>query len=231
MKVFAFSLAIAGVTAAASLNAQSVPRPGTVITGQRTRNTDCTYNRTTNTVGDIIFGRTNFNTNTNCRDVYSRNDGAWYQVGNGRSQIYERRVRDNYGNLIIQRARRNPNGTFTILNSRVANDDDKEWRKAEKRREKEIRKAQKRNGNYGYNRADRDDDDEDDDNGRYNDGRYNDGRYNDGRYNDSNYRYDQFGNRVYVGPSSNRVSSGSTRRYESAKHSEHGKGKGKKDRD
>jgi hypothetical protein len=212
MKVFAFSLAIAGVTAAASLNAQSVPRPGTVITGQRTRNTDCTYNRTTNSVGDIIFGRTNLNTNTHCREVYSRNDGAWYQVGNGRSNIYERRVRDNYGYLIIQRARRNPNGTFTILNSRIAKDSDKEWRKEEQRREKEIRKAQKRNGNYGYNRGDRDDDRDN------------------GRYNDANYRYDQFGNRVYVGPAVN-TNSGSVHRYESSKQNGNGRGKGKKGRD
>lgn len=170
MKVFAFTLALAGVTTAASLGAQSVPRPGTVITGTSQRGTDCTYNRTTNTVGDIIFGRTNLNTNTNCRDVYSRNDGAWYQVGNGRSPIYERRVRDNYGNLIIQRARRNPDGSFTILNSRVANNNDKEWRKEQreqqkrfrkdqKEREKEIRKANRENGNLGINRGDDDDDD------------------------------------------------------------------------
>jgi len=208
MKVFAFSLAIAGVTAAASLNAQSVPRPGTVITGQRTSN-DCTYNRTTNSVGDIIFGRTNLNTNTNCQDVYSRNDGAWYQVGNGRSPIYERRVTDNYGNLIIQRARRNPNGTFTILNSRIANNNDKQWKKAEKRREKEMRKAQKRDGNYRYNRAD------DDDQGSR-------------RYNDSNYRYDQFGNRVYVGPTS---SANRDYDHDDSKQKDHGKGKGRKDRD
>jgi hypothetical protein len=205
MKVFAFSLAIAGVTAAASLNAQSVPRPGTVITGQRTSN-DCTYNRTTNSVGDIIFGRTNLNTSNNCQDVYSRNDGAWYQVGNGRSQVYERRVRDNYGNLIIQRARRNPNGTFTILNSRIANNNDKQWKKAEKRREREIRKAQKRNRNDGYNRAD--------DQGNQ-------------RYNDANYRYDQFGNRVYVGSTAN-----ANRDYDhESKQKDHGKGRGKKDRD
>jgi hypothetical protein len=210
MKVFAFTLALAGVTTAASLNAQV--RPGTVISGSsRTqRGTDCSYNRTSNTIGDIIFGRTNFN--TNCRDVYSREDGAWYQVGNGRSQIYERRVRDNYGYLIIQRARRNPNGTFTILNTRLANDNDKEWRKEQKRWEKERRKAQKRNGdygNYGYHR-DRDHDDDD---------------Y---RYSDANYRYDQFGNRIYIGPTAN------TNRdygYKGSKQKDHGRGKGKKDRD
>lgn len=166
MKVLAFTLALAGVASAASLNAQAVPRPGTVITGTSQRRTDCSYNRTTNSIGDIIFGRTNLNTNTDCRDVYSRNDGAWYQVGNGRSPIYERRVRDNYGYLIIQRARRNPDGTFTILNSRLAKDSDKEWRKAQKRQEKEWKKAHKRNGNYGINRDDRDDDDEDDNGSR-----------------------------------------------------------------
>ncbi|HKR10167.1 MAG TPA: hypothetical protein VJS39_13320 [Gemmatimonadaceae bacterium] len=175
MKVFAFTIALAGVTTAASLNAQAVPRPGTVITGTSSRRTDCSYNRTTNTVGDIIFGRTNLNTNpnTNCRDVYSREDGAWYQVGNGRSQIYERRVRDNYGYLIIQRARRNPNGTFTILNTRLANENDKQWRKEQRRQQKELRKAQherekelrkssRDNGNFGIGRGDDDDHDEDD---------------------------------------------------------------------
>ncbi|HJP60364.1 MAG TPA: hypothetical protein VJ865_10205, partial [Gemmatimonadaceae bacterium] len=153
----------------------AVPRPGTVITGTSSRRTDCSYNRTTNTVGDIIFGRTNLNTNpnTNCRDVYSRQDGAWYQVGNGRSPIYERRVRDNYGYLIIQRARRNPDGSFTILNSRVANSNDKEWRKEQKRQQKELRKAQKErekelrkssrdDGNFGVRHDDGDDDDDGD---------------------------------------------------------------------
>jgi hypothetical protein len=207
MKVFAFTLALAGATTAASLNAQV--RPGTVISRSSQRGTDCSYNRTTNGIGDIIFGRMNFN--TNCRDVYSREDGGWYQVGNGRSQIYERRVRDNYGYLIIQRARRNPNGTFTILNTRLANDNDKEWRKeqkryekAQKRDQKEWEKAQKRNGNYGYNR-----DGDDDDN----------------RYRDANYRYDQFGNRIYVGPTVN------TNRDYSSKQNGHGRGKGKKGRD
>ena len=172
MKVFAFTLALAGVTTAASLSAQAVPRPGTVITNTGQRGTDCTYNRTSNSVGDIIFGRTNLN--TNCRDVYSRVDGGWYQVGNGRSPIYERRVRDNYGYLIIQRARRNPNGTFTVLNTRVANENDKEWvkeqkrqqkayEKAQKRQQKAYEKAQKRNGSYGYDRGDDHDRDHDGD--------------------------------------------------------------------
>ena len=215
MKVFAFTLALAGVATAASLNAQvAIPRGGTVINGSGQRRTDCSYNRTTNSIGDIIFGRTNLNTNANCRDVYSREDGAWYQVGNGRSPIYERRVRDNYGYLIVQRARRNPDGSFTILNSRLANDNDKEWRKEQKRQQKEMRKAQRErqrainranrdNGVFGVNRDDRDDDDEDDDRG------------------DGNRRVGGiFG-------SNNRVTAINNR----SEREEHGRGKGRKGRD
>ena len=142
MKVM--TVAIAGMIAsAASLGAQTaIPgRNGGVIS--TTRQTDCSYARTTNGVGDIIFGRTN--PGADCRDVYSRADGAWYQVGRGRnnSSIYERRVRNANGQLVIQRARRNPNGTFTILSSRVANSNDKEWRKAQKAEEKAFKEQQK----------------------------------------------------------------------------------------
>ena len=184
MKVFAFAIALAGVTTAASLNAQAVPRPGTVITGTSSRRTDCSYNRTTNSVGDIIFGRTNLN--TNCRDVNSRDDGSWYQVGRGRNNnsIYERRVRDTNGNLVVQRARRNPDGSFTILSSRVANRDDREWkiqkerekaiRKEQKRREKEWKKANRNNENSRFDRGD--DNDDDDDNGRVSSGVFRNGR-------------------------------------------------------
>ena len=96
------------------------------------RGNNCAYNQSTNTVGDIIFGRSN--TNVNCDDVGNRVDGGWYQVGQGRdnNSIYERRVRDSNGNLVIQRARRNSNGTFTILSTRGYNDNnDKQWRKAQ----------------------------------------------------------------------------------------------------
>jgi hypothetical protein len=143
MKFLAIALAVSGVASAASLNAQTIPARSGIITGRTTRSTDCNYARTSNSVGDIIFGRTN--TATNCRDVYSREDGAWYQVGRGRdnNSIYERRVRDSNGNLVIQRARRNPNGTFTILSSRVANSNDKEWRKAQRAQQKAAEKQQK----------------------------------------------------------------------------------------
>jgi hypothetical protein len=44
---------------------------------------------------------------------------------------------------VIQRARRNPNGSFTILSSRVATANDKEWGKAEKAQQKAYQKEQK----------------------------------------------------------------------------------------
>ena len=114
----------------------------TVTDNRNQRN--CDYNRTTNTVGDIIFGRTN---DRFCEDVGNREDGGWYQVGRGRdnNSIYERRTYDRNGNLVIQRARRNSNGTFSIISTRRATDNDKQWRKAQKRHEKEWKKEQKRN--------------------------------------------------------------------------------------
>jgi len=116
------------------------------VNNTNNRNTNCSYNQSTNTVGDIIFGRSG--NNVNCNDNGNRVDGGWYQVGQGRdnNSIYERRTRDANGNLVIQRARRNRNGSFTILNTRVANQNDKQWQKAQDRREKEDRKQQKRHG-------------------------------------------------------------------------------------
>lgn len=107
-------------------------------------NSNCAYTQSTNSVGDIIFGRSG--TNVNCTDVGTRSDRGWYQVGQGRNNnsIYERRVRDRNGNLVIQRARRNPNGSFTILNSRAYDvNNDKQWQKEQRERQKEIRKQQK----------------------------------------------------------------------------------------
>jgi len=144
------------------------------------RNNDCNYTQTTNSVGDIIFGRSSANVN-NCDDRNSRIDGGWYQVGRdgSGSRVYERRTTDGNGNVIIQHARRNSNGSFTILNTRTVrrnnngtwnnnnnrgdrDDDswdrgnrngrsDKEWDKEQKRREKEWKK------NHKGNKHDRDD--------------------------------------------------------------------------
>lgn len=89
---------------------------------------NCDYNRSTNSIGDILFGRTNDRV---CDDEYSRDDNGWYQVGRGRdnNSIYERRTRDRNGNLVIQRARRNSNGGLTIISTRRASDNDRQWKK------------------------------------------------------------------------------------------------------
>ena len=120
---------------------------------------NCDYTQSTNSIGDIIFGRSN---DVNCDDYDNRVDGGWYQVGRGRdnNSIYERRTRDRNGNLIIQRARRNSNGTMTIISTRYANDNDRQWRKAQKRQDKEWKKEQKRQ------------DKDDRKSGRYDDDRY-----------------------------------------------------------
>jgi hypothetical protein len=143
MKLFAMTLALAG-TVAATAGAQAPPRSPVY---QQTQNS-CSYRRSTNSVGDVIFGRTS--TASNCQDVYSRADGAWYQVGVGanNNSIYERRTTDRRGNLVIQRARRNRNGTFTILSTRVANSNDKQWRKAEREQQKAWDKQQKAEHKY-----------------------------------------------------------------------------------
>ena len=106
-------------------------------------NNTCAYSQSTNSVGDIIFGRANANT---CQDVYNRDDGAWYQVGQGanNNSIYERRTYDRNGNLVIQRARRNRNGAFTIMSTRAYNStNDKQWKKAQKQQQKDWKRAQK----------------------------------------------------------------------------------------
>ncbi len=131
----------------------------TIISSQNVGNTNnrngnCDYNRTTNSIGDIIFGRTN---DVNCNDNGSRVNEGWYQVGRGRdnNSIYERRTRDSNGNLVIQRARRNSNGRMTIISTRYANDNDKQWQKEQKRQDKEWKKQQKQQNKS--NRGDNDD--------------------------------------------------------------------------
>ena len=109
--------------------------------GYNNGNNTCSYSQSTNSVGDIIFGRANANT---CQDVYTRDDGAWYQVGQGanNNSIYERRTYDRNGNLVIQRARRNRNGSFTVISTRAYNST-KQWKQAQKQQQKEWKKAQK----------------------------------------------------------------------------------------
>jgi len=120
----------------------SIISSNTVGNNGNSNSRNCDYNRSTNSLGDLIFGRTN---DVNCNDNGNRIDNGWYQVGRGRdnNSIYERRTRDRNGNLVIQRARRNSNGTMTIISTRYANDNDKQWQKAQKQREKDYRKQRK----------------------------------------------------------------------------------------
>lgn len=141
MKVFAFALALVGIASATPVVAQTIPARSGIPTTQR--RADCTYTRTTNSVGDIIFGRANLA--TDCRDVRTREDGVWYQEGRGpnNNSVYVRRVRDANGNLVIQRARRNADGTFTIFMTRPVRTGDNEWKKALKEQRKAYRRAEK----------------------------------------------------------------------------------------
>jgi hypothetical protein len=110
--------------------------------GNNNNNNNCNYSRSTNSVGDIIFGRSNSNT---CDDVNTRDDGAWYQVGQGanNNSVYERRTYDSNGNLVIQRARRNRNGSFTVISTRAYSTNDRQWKQAQKQQQKDWKKAQK----------------------------------------------------------------------------------------
>src|SRR5687767_15489227 len=58
-------------------------------------------------------------------DDYGNTSGQWYSVGRDASgySIYERRTRDRYGNIVVQRARRNSNGSMTIISTRTIRDD------------------------------------------------------------------------------------------------------------
>jgi hypothetical protein len=137
------------------------------------RGNNCAYNQSTNSVGNIIFGRTN--TNVNCNDVGNRVDGGWYQVGQGRNNnsIYERRVRDANGNLVIQRARRNSNGTFTIISTRGYNDNsDRQWQRAQDQQNETRKQRNQQDRRYKNSRGDNGDNSDNrsvigDDNGNY----------------------------------------------------------------
>lgn len=117
-------------------------------------NRDCQLASNTGSVGDIIFGR---NGNVDCRN--DRNDrravdGVWRQVGQGRNNnsVYERRTYDGFGNIVVQKARRNPDGSFRILSTRTI------------RANQGVRN---RNGDDDDDRLDRRHGDDDDDDDRF----------------------------------------------------------------
>ena len=130
-------------------------------------------------MSDIILGRRSastagcVDTRTN-RRVNSRtsqvNGGGWYQVGNdGYGTIYERQTQDQYGNIVIQRARRDRNGNMSIISTRtVANNGT-------------YNNGGYNNGSYNngtYNNRRRGDGDGDrDDQGNYQKGRHDNGNH------------------------------------------------------
>jgi len=171
-------------------------------TVQGNNGSDCQLS-TGATVGGIILGRTG--AATNCGYNGSAVDGVWRQVGQGRNNnsIYERRTIDANGNVVIQRARRNPDGTFTILSTRTRGN----------------------NGVRNRGRGDDDDQGEDNGNGRGRRGRHSDdnsGYNDDNSYNNgSNYGYNNSDNSY----------SSDDNRYKNSEHKNNGRGKGRKGRD
>jgi len=163
-------------------------------------NQNCQYG-SNGTVGDIVLGRSS---TTNCNYGNGSADGVWRQVGQGRNNnsVYERRTRDAYGNVVVQKARRNPDGTFRILSTRTIRNNN--------------------NGVRGNRGRDNDDDQGEDNQGRGNrrshDSSYDNGSYRDnsGNYNSSNSDY--------------RYSSDDSRSRKS-EHKNNGRGNGKKGRD
>jgi hypothetical protein len=208
MKGLILATAVAGLAAVSPLSAQGRARTSTINTQSRQ---DC-RNQSSNPV-DVILGR-GANTSNNCTYNGDRSvDGQWRPISQDRNgnTIYERRTYDRNGNIVVQRAVRDSYGRMSVIDTRTYNGNGNGgWNNG------------RRNANGKYKNRGHDDGDDDDQ-----------GRYNRGRNDDSNYRYDQFGNRIYVGPTSNtnRVYRGSDNRYEQSKHKEHGRGKGKKGRD
>jgi hypothetical protein len=139
------------------LSTRTVQRNGT--------SRDCQLASSTGTVGDIILGRNSTNSTVDCRSDRRAVDGVWRQVGRGRNNnsVYERRTYDANGNVIVQKARRNPDGTFSILSSHTvrgnrgingSRGDDNDDRRFDRRRGDDD------DDDRGFNNRRGDDDDE-----------------------------------------------------------------------
>ena len=127
---------------------------------------DCQYANTNGTVGDIILGRSGTTGTTDCRNDRRNDrravDGVWRQVGRGsnNNSVYERRTYDANGNVVVQKARRNPDGSFRILSTRTVGGNEG---------------VRNRNGDDDDDRRfDRPGHDDDDDDRRFDNGRGND---------------------------------------------------------
>ena len=204
MKGLILATAVAGLAIVSPLSAQGRARTSTVDAQSRQ---DCRYQQS-NPV-DVIMGR-GVNTSSNC--TYSGNgsvDGQWRPISQDRNgnTIYQRRTYDRNGNIVVQRAVRDSYGRMSIIDSRTYNaNGNGAYNNGRANGHNKIKKNKK-------NRNDGDDDD---------------------RYDNSNYRYDQFGNRVYIGNNSsdnNRVYSSGNSRHNDSERKGEGRGKGKKGRD
>jgi hypothetical protein len=177
MKLMIIGVALAGFAAFTPLNAQ---RPSG---NQRTTRQNCT-NTQGGSVSDIILGRRSAST-VGCVDNRTNqrvnrtnqqvNGGGWYQVGNdGYGTIYERQVQDQYGNVVVQRARRDRNGNMSIISTRNVGNNGT------------YNNGGYNNGSYNngtYNNRRRGNDNGDnDDQGNYQNGRRDNGNHN-GQYN------------------------------------------------
>ena len=157
MKVLALTLALAGFVSAAPLSAQVVSRTNTQ------RRADCRYVQTTNSIGDIIFGRSG---TALCDDNNRRVDNAWYQIGTDRNGnvIYERRRRAANGKLIVERARRTAAGTFVIVATRPFGQnkaDYKAWKTAEKTEDKQMKATLSKDNYPTWKKTDKQEDNTD----------------------------------------------------------------------
>jgi len=151
MKRVAIALAIAGAVSAAPVSAQIITRTAS------TRRADCTYVRSTNSAGDILFGRTG---TTVCADRNRRVDNAWYQIGTDRNGnvIYERRFRDASRKLVVQRARRDTAGHLVIVATRPYGQnkaDYKAWKTSEKTEDKAMKASLSKNDYKTFQKTDK----------------------------------------------------------------------------
>jgi hypothetical protein len=204
MKGLILATAVAGLAIVSPLSAQGRARTSTIDAQSRQ---DCRYQQS-NPV-DVILGR-GVNTSSNCTSSGTGSvDGQWRPISQDRNgnTIYQRRTYDRNGNIVVQRAVRDSYGRMSVIDTRTYNaNGNGAYNNGRANGHNKIKKN-KKNGNDG---------DEDD------------------RYSNSNYRYDQFGNRVYIGNSSganNRVYSSGNSRYNGSERKREGRGKGKKDRD
>jgi hypothetical protein len=169
MKLMIIGVTLAGFAAFTPLSAQ---RPSG---NQRSSRQTCTNSQSSGSVSDVILGRRSASTvgcvdnrtiNQRSRTNQQVNGGGWYQVGNDGNggTIYERQIQDQYGNVIIQRARRDRNGNMSIISTRNVGNSGT------------YNNGSYNNGTYN-NRRRGDNDGDDDDQGNYQNGHHDNGNH------------------------------------------------------